>query len=203
MPPSLVALASDASREVGLHQVEASDDEAARLHPPPCPNRLSRGGDRRFLSRAMDPVDDHLVRPYVPFLPSLPPPPTNLALLGAASFTIYSRTKEYYRDRDWLSRNRIFDVSAVGGIRFESRRPSSAFPGSDIHCRATVVPSLDPLSHLGARVRCFCSFLCIYDSPPSTAFELVKVRDSATLQARFSEPRAPLGQEAVGILHRG
>ena len=47
--------------------------------------------------------------------------------LGAASFTIYSRTKEYFRDRHWLSRNRIFDVSAVGGIRY-GRFSMSAVP---------------------------------------------------------------------------
>lgn len=61
---------------------------------------------------------------------------------GAASFTIYSRTKEYFRDRHWLSRDRIFDISAVGGIRFESTFTSS--PESDTRCVLAVVPSLVP-----------------------------------------------------------
>ncbi|KAI0807586.1 mitochondrial carrier domain-containing protein [Fomes fomentarius] len=39
-----------------------------------------------------------------------------ISFVRAASFTIYSRTKEYFRDRHWLSRDRIFDISAVGGI---------------------------------------------------------------------------------------
>ncbi|EJF66072.1 mitochondrial carrier [Dichomitus squalens] len=43
-------------------------------------------------------------------------PLITISFVRAASFTIYSRTKEYFRDRHWLSRNRIFDVSAVGGI---------------------------------------------------------------------------------------
>lgn len=36
--------------------------------------------------------------------------------LGAASFTIYTRTKEYFRDHNLLVRDNIFDVSATGGI---------------------------------------------------------------------------------------
>lgn len=43
-------------------------------------------------------------------------PLMTISFVRAASFTIYSRTKEYYRDRHWLARKRIFDVSAVGGI---------------------------------------------------------------------------------------
>ena len=36
--------------------------------------------------------------------------------LGAASFTIYTRTKEHFRDHNWLTRNSIIDVSVIGGI---------------------------------------------------------------------------------------
>lgn len=43
-------------------------------------------------------------------------PLMTISFVRAASFTIYSRTKEYFRDRHWLSRDRIFDISAVGGI---------------------------------------------------------------------------------------
>lgn len=38
--------------------------------------------------------------------------------IGAASFTIYTRTKEYFRDHHILNRNRILDVSATGGIGY-------------------------------------------------------------------------------------
>ncbi|RDX56515.1 mitochondrial carrier [Lentinus brumalis] len=43
-------------------------------------------------------------------------PLITISFVRAASFTIYSRTKDYFRARHWLSRDRIFDVSAVGGI---------------------------------------------------------------------------------------
>ena len=38
------------------------------------------------------------------------------ATLGAASFTIYTRTKEYFRDNNMLARDRILDVAASGGV---------------------------------------------------------------------------------------
>lgn len=40
------------------------------------------------------------------------------SVAGAASFTIYTRTKEYFRDNHMLSRNRMLDVSATGGIGY-------------------------------------------------------------------------------------
>lgn len=55
-------------REAGLHQVEASDDAPTHLHPQACPDCLPRGGCRWLLSRAMDPLDDHLIRPCVPLV---------------------------------------------------------------------------------------------------------------------------------------
>lgn len=105
-------------REAGLHQVEASDDAPTHLHPQACPDCIPRGGCRWLLSRAMDPLDDHLIRPCVPLvlLDFITSPIFWLA--GAASFTIYTRTKEYFRDRHWLANDRIFHVSAVGGIRY-------------------------------------------------------------------------------------
>lgn len=36
--------------------------------------------------------------------------------LGAASFTIYSRTKEHFAIHDILCRNSIFDAALTGGI---------------------------------------------------------------------------------------
>ncbi len=35
---------------------------------------------------------------------------------GAASFTIYTRTKEYFRDHHTLQRDSIIDASLVGGV---------------------------------------------------------------------------------------
>lgn len=35
---------------------------------------------------------------------------------GAASFTIYSRTKEHCRNHNYLNRNSIIDVALVGGL---------------------------------------------------------------------------------------
>ncbi|KAI0078199.1 hypothetical protein K474DRAFT_1674351 [Panus rudis PR-1116 ss-1] len=43
-------------------------------------------------------------------------PLMTISFVRAASFTIYSRTKEYFREHHWLTRNRILDVAAVGGI---------------------------------------------------------------------------------------
>jgi len=43
-------------------------------------------------------------------------PLMTISFVRAASFTIYTRTKEYFRDHHMLSRNRMWDVSATGGI---------------------------------------------------------------------------------------
>jgi hypothetical protein len=37
-------------------------------------------------------------------------------LKGAASFTIYSSTKEYFRKHKYLTRNNMFDVAATGAV---------------------------------------------------------------------------------------
>jgi hypothetical protein len=62
--------------------------------------------------------------------------------LGAASFTIYSGTKDYCRDHNYLSRDSIIDASLVGGISgamsgalisFGSARQYPYLP-SPVHC---------------------------------------------------------------------
>ena len=68
------------------------------------------------------------VRAYSPTLSSALPQTRSPATLGAASFTIYSRTKEYCRDHDWFAHDRIFDVSAAGGIRFASAPSAPPLP---------------------------------------------------------------------------
>jgi solute carrier family 25 (mitochondrial carnitine/acylcarnitine transporter), member 20/29 len=35
---------------------------------------------------------------------------------GAASFTIYNRTKEHFRNHNYLCRNSLLDVALTGGI---------------------------------------------------------------------------------------
>jgi solute carrier family 25 carnitine/acylcarnitine transporter 20/29 len=42
-------------------------------------------------------------------------PLITISFVRAASFTIYNRTKEYFRDRKLLARDRITDVSIIGG----------------------------------------------------------------------------------------
>ncbi|THU87261.1 mitochondrial carrier [Dendrothele bispora CBS 962.96] len=43
-------------------------------------------------------------------------PLMTISFVRAASFTIYTRTKETFRDHQWLTRNSIIDVSCIGGI---------------------------------------------------------------------------------------
>lgn len=67
----------------------------------------------------MDTPYDNFVRPYVDMLPCCPPRLHNeIPFIGAASFTIYSRTKEYCRDHHIFHRNTILNVSTTGGIGY-------------------------------------------------------------------------------------
>ena len=43
---------------------------------------------------------------------------SNFPLAGAASFTIYTRTKEYCRDHNLFTSDGIFDVAASGGLGY-------------------------------------------------------------------------------------
>ncbi|CDO72935.1 hypothetical protein BN946_scf185002.g120 [Trametes cinnabarina] len=43
-------------------------------------------------------------------------PLMTISFVRAASFTIYTRTKEFFHERHWLARNSIFDIAATGGI---------------------------------------------------------------------------------------
>ncbi|KAJ7285727.1 mitochondrial carrier domain-containing protein [Mycena rebaudengoi] len=43
-------------------------------------------------------------------------PLMTISFVRAASFTIYTRTKEYFRDKNYLNRNSIVDAGLVGGI---------------------------------------------------------------------------------------
>lgn len=61
----------------------------------------------------MDTSDDNLIRSYVVVII---PNTLSQLLLGAASFTIYTRTKEYFRDRHLLTRDSMIDASLVGGV---------------------------------------------------------------------------------------
>ncbi|KAG7092547.1 hypothetical protein E1B28_008896 [Marasmius oreades] len=43
-------------------------------------------------------------------------PLMTISFVRAASFTIYTRTKEHFRDHHWLARDSIVDVSVIGGV---------------------------------------------------------------------------------------
>ncbi|KIK57711.1 hypothetical protein GYMLUDRAFT_45878 [Collybiopsis luxurians FD-317 M1] len=43
-------------------------------------------------------------------------PLLTISFVRAASFTIYTSTKEYFQKRQWLTRDSIIDVSVIGGI---------------------------------------------------------------------------------------
>lgn len=51
------------------------------------------------------------------FPPSLVTAPIHGGPPGAASFTIYTKTKEDFRSRNLLTRHNLVDTSLVGGIR--------------------------------------------------------------------------------------
>jgi hypothetical protein len=62
----------------------------------------------------MDSFNDYFFRPCVLFSFCFR---LNIDVItGAASFTIYTSTKEVFRDRQWLTRDSIVDVSCIGGI---------------------------------------------------------------------------------------
>jgi hypothetical protein len=102
---------------VGFPQVTVANPEDSHLSPSNRPARLPRGGDCRVLQRAVDPPHDHLFRPYVPFI-GIRGARTNDAssMAGAASFTIYTRTKEFFRDHYLIDHSQLLGCSAVGGI---------------------------------------------------------------------------------------
>lgn len=90
------------------------------------------------------------VRACDPFLLRLHAP---TAFLGAASFTIYTETKDYFRVHNYLNRNSVLDAALVGGV-------GGAMSGSLI-------------SFGSARASLHS---CLETTPePFSAFELVKV----------------------------
>jgi solute carrier family 25 (mitochondrial carnitine/acylcarnitine transporter), member 20/29 len=76
---------------------------------------------------------------------------------GAASFTIYNRTKEHFRNHNYLCHNSLFDVALTGGI-------SGAMSGALISFSST---------------REFPAASQIHVLHPDAAFELVKVKLAA------------------------
>ena len=102
---------------VGLPQVTVANTEEPHFGPSDRPARLPRGGDRRLLQRAVDPPHDHIFRPYVSHtLASLALTGDPSSMAGAASFTIYTRTKEFFRDHHLVDHSKLLGCSAVGGI---------------------------------------------------------------------------------------
>ena len=63
----------------------------------------------------MDTFDDHIFCPCVCVL-TFRLSKLNVRISGAASFTIYSETKENFRNNNILCRDSIIDTSLTGGI---------------------------------------------------------------------------------------
>lgn len=64
----------------------------------------------------MDTPHDHFVRSCVYYQFSFVETASKHCVPGAASFTIYNRTKEHFRNHNYLCRNSVFDVALTGGI---------------------------------------------------------------------------------------
>lgn len=104
----------------------------------------------------MDTFDDHIFCPCVCFL-TFRISKLNVRISGAASFTIYSGTKENFQNNNILCRDSIIDTSLTGGI-------SGAMSGALISfASARMYPAF-------FQVSLSYSLLCLL------AFELVKVR---------------------------
>jgi hypothetical protein len=151
---------------VGFPQVTVANPEDSHLSRSNRPTRLPRRGDCRLLQRAVDPPHDHLFRPYVPFL-SVRGARTNDAssMAGAASFTIYTRTKEFFRDHYLIDHSQLLGCSAVGGIGGAMAGSIISFGSAREFPCDPVVPfshrgDVDQLSNLS---RCLSvSFDCIF-----------------------------------------
>ena len=103
---------------VGLPQVTVANPEDTHFGSSNRPARLPRGGDYWLLQRAVDPPHDHFFRPYVLFISVGEGARTNdgSSMAGAASFTIYTRTKEFFRDHHLIDHSKLLGCSVVGGI---------------------------------------------------------------------------------------
>ncbi|KAF7967208.1 hypothetical protein HWV62_15184 [Athelia sp. TMB] len=89
---------------VGLFEVEAADDQNADIGTKACRTSLPGGRHIGVLSRIMDTPCDNILRPLTGRVP------------GAASFTIYSGTKEYFRVHKYFERDNVLNVAASGAI---------------------------------------------------------------------------------------
>lgn len=148
------SLNSVACVAAGLPQVTVANAEEPHFGPSDRPTRLPRGGDRRLLQRLVDPPHDHLFRPYVPQSLALTDDASSIA--GAASFTIYTRTKEFFRDHHLVDHTKLLGCSVVGGI-------GGAMAGSLISFGSAREFPCNPRHSLVSLSRC------------RLAFELVKV----------------------------
>jgi hypothetical protein len=102
---------------VGLSQVTVANHENPHFSPPHRLACLPRRRDRRLLQRAVDSPHDHLIRPYVPDITvKVPRQMIGCAMAGAASFTIYTRTKEFFRDYQLIDHSKLLGCAEIGGI---------------------------------------------------------------------------------------
>ena len=126
----------------------------------------------------MDTFDDHIFCPCVRVL-AFRTSKLNVRISGAASFTIYSGTKENFRNNNILCRDNIVDTSLTGGI-------SGAMSGALISFgSARMYPAFFQVS---------CSLLCL------PAFELVKVRHRLLFKF-IKQIKGFLGSSTIGVCH--
>jgi hypothetical protein len=133
---------------LGLAQVQAADHKNSHNSSDTSRDCVSRGrgrlystpkpfyeadvlgdGDCRFLSRTLDPARHYFVRSCV-IIPLRLHHHAQTVFSGAASFTIYTETKDNFRAHNYLNRNRVLDaalVGGVGGVRVYYP-PSTSFP---------------------------------------------------------------------------
>jgi hypothetical protein len=100
---------------VGLHQVEIANDEGEDNSSEACDARIPRRRNYGVLPWIVDTSNDNFFCPCVPFHDILHCLHSYHGI-GAASFTIYSRTKENFRENNILCRDSIIDVSLTGGV---------------------------------------------------------------------------------------
>lgn len=100
---------------VGLPQVEIADDEGEDNSSEACDARVPRRRNHGVLPWIVDTSNDNIFCPCVPLRDILHLLHSYHGI-GAASFTIYSRTKENFRENNILCRDSIIDVSLTGGV---------------------------------------------------------------------------------------
>jgi hypothetical protein len=109
----------------------------------------------------MDPIADYILCSYVRVFAFEDPhyishsslSITSHTILGAASFTIYTGTKDYFQARNWLARDSMLDAALVGGISGATAGSLISFGSTRTYCNhgphdicTDLAPPLQPSS---------------------------------------------------------